>query len=420
MTAIALASAALASAVADRVALTRAVEIAEEIVERRNTYPILANVRLRGDGNMLFVTSTDLDIVIDVAVPAPADERFDVTVPALMLKQLLKGAPKAEYVAFTMPPSKAVERVTRWKFDIEKGENVPDATETIITFDGAVDVDFATATYQMAALPSEGFPALKPGEFTHRFSLSGIELFDSLDAVEFAVSNEETRYYLNGVYMHVVTPSGRNRPELRCTATDGHRMARSEITAPDGAIGMPGIIIPKKTVALLVKLMKGKARPETVEIEVHERFMRLHWDGVTVTSKMIDGTFPDYERVTPKNNDKAVTFKAADALAAIKAAGLVASERGGKAVKLSFEGGKLTLICNNPDMGSSAVPLAIVPGEQMPESFEIGFNARYLTDLVTEARSDEVTMLFNDAGSPTVVTGEGREGWLAVLMPMRV
>lgn len=383
-----LAIAALPSALVERAAMTRAVEIAANVTEKRNSYPILANVLLRGDGQTLFITSTDTDIVLDIAVPAAADHAFATTVPAHLLKDLLKGAPKADYVSI-----------------IADGENT--------------SLDFEKANYTVAALPVESFPELLAGTMSHRFTLAGADLVAALSSVEAGISKEETRYYLNGIYVHSVTPHGRNHPELRFVATDGHRMLRQDLTSPDGAIDMPGVIIPTKTVKLLLKLMKGKACPETVEIEVSETKIRVMYDNITILSKIVEGTYPDYERVTPKYNDKLATFSAKTLLEGIKAVSVIASDRGGKAVKLMMADGTCTLSVLNPDNGTATTAFAIDQASDF--GLEIGFNAAYLTDLVKDASADgdAITFAFNDAGAPTLITG-AREGWLSVLMPMRV
>lgn len=379
-----LATVALPSALIERAAMTRAVEIAANATEKRShTLPILSNVLLRGDGQTLFVTATDMDIELTVAVPAAADHSFATTVPAHLLKDLLKGAPKADYVSITAPDAESAS------------------------------LDFERANYNLAALPVSDFPALPPGTMSHNFVLAGADLFAAMSSVEAAVSKEETRYYLNGIYVHAVTPHGRNHPELRFVATDGHRMMRHDLTAPDGAVDMPGCIIPTKTVKLLLKLMKGKTCPESVEVEVSDSMVRFSFDGITILSKIVEGTYPDYERVTPKNNDKIATFSAKSLLEGIKAVSVIASERGGKAVKFVMADGTCTLSVLNPDHGTATTAIAI--DQTSDFGLEIGFNARYLTDLVNDA----ITFAFNDAGAPTLITG-AREGWLSVLMPMRV
>jgi DNA polymerase-3 subunit beta len=202
---------------------------------------------------------------------------------------------------------------------------------------------------------------------------------------------------------------------LRAVATDGHRMARAESEAPDGAKDMPGIIIPKKTVAEIQKLLDGTEGD--VAVEVSDTKIRFAVGGVVLLSKLIEGTFPDYDRVTPKNNDKQLSVDRASFATAVDRVSTIASERGGKAVKLSVKDGQLELSVTNPDHGTATEELAV---EFEPESFEIGFNARYLLDIVGQIKTDNAVFLFNDAGSPTLVKEDGEARALYVLMPMRV
>lgn len=405
----ALSLAALPSVVIDRAAMASAVETVDLVVATRTTYPILTNLRLRGDGNILFVTGTDLDLTIDVAVPGAADSTFDMCLPANLVKQLLKGAPKSADVLAIMGANIVPE---------QKPNGVTD-----MVFDRPAELDFDGARYKLNATMPDSWPTLK-GPATEsptyrRFTLPGADLFAALDSVAFAISNEETRYYLNGVYMHPVTDPGRNMPELRIVATDGHRLARFDLVSPDAAIGMAGAILPKALIWLLLKLLKpakGKQLP-TVDIEVTDKVIRLMFGAVTVTAKLIEGTYPDYERVTPKHNDKLATVDVAAMLEALKAVTVLASERGGKGVKLTFGKDSVTLFVSGPDIGDAEMTIPAVV--EFADGLEIGYNGRYLADVLKEARSERVTLAMADAGAPTVIRGD-REEWLSVLMPMRV
>jgi DNA polymerase-3 subunit beta len=267
--------------------------------------------------------------------------------------------------------------------------------------------------FNLACLSPDSFPDLKSGAFTHSFSISAALLRELIERTQFAISNEETRYYLNGIYIHTIESGGTTY--LRAVATDGHRMARAETEAPAGAKGMPGIIVPKKTVGEVQKLLEGA--DGDVQVEVSDTKIRFTLGSVVLLSKLIEGTFPDYERVTPKNNDKAMNVDRASFATAVDRVSTIASERGGKAVKLSMKDGNLELSVTNPDHGTASEELAV---EFEPESFEIGFNARYLLDIIAQIRSDNAVFLFNDAGSPTLVREDGETKALYVLMPMRV
>ncbi|MEO8883794.1 MAG: DNA polymerase III subunit beta [Devosia sp.] len=353
------------------------------VVERRNTYPILANVLLKAADGKLDLRATDLDIEVTESVPAMVATAGTTTVPAHTLYEIVRKLADGAEV----------------KLETEGGEQM------LLTS--------GRSRFHLACLSPESFPDLKSGTFTHQFSMPSSALRELIERTQFAISNEETRYYLNGIYVHTLDVSG--TPILRAVATDGHRMARAEVDAPAGAKGMPGIIVPKKTVSEIQKLLEGD--DGEVAVEVSDTKIRFALGGVVLLSKLIEGTFPDYDRVTPKNNDKAMNVDRAAFATAVDRVSTIASDRGGKAVKLSMKEGQLELSVTNPDHGTASEELAV---EFEPESFEIGFNARYLLDIIGQIRSDNAVFLFNDSGSPTLVREDGDAKALYVLMPMRV
>jgi DNA polymerase-3 subunit beta len=353
------------------------------VVERRNTYPILANVLLKAGDGQLDLRATDLDIEVTESVPAMVGTPGTTTVPAHTLYEIVR--------------------------------KLADGAEVRLETDGAEQMLLTSgrSRFHLACLSPDSFPDLKSGNFTHEFALPATTLRELIERTQFAISTEETRYYLNGIYVH--TLESNKQQILRAVATDGHRMARAETEAPAGAAGMPGIIIPKKTVSEVQKLLDGAEGD--VAVEVSDTKIRFTLGGVVLLSKLIEGTFPDYERVTPKNNDKQLNVDRASFAIAVDRVSTIASDRGGKAVKLAIKDGQLELSVTNPDHGTASEELAV---EFEPESFEIGFNARYLLDIVGQIRSDNAVFLFNDAGSPTLVKEDGDAKALYVLMPMRV
>lgn len=353
------------------------------VVERRNTYPILANVLLKASDGKLDLRATDLDIEVTESVPAMVGQAGTTTVPAHTLYEIVRKLSDGAEVRL---------------------EN--EGTEQLLVTSGR-------SRFHLACLSPDSFPDLKSGTFTHTFAVAAPVLRELIERTQFAISNEETRYYLNGIYMHMLEVGG--VPTLRAVATDGHRMARAESDAPDGAKGMPGIIVPKKTVSEVQKLLEGAEGD--VEVELSDTKIRFTLGGVVLLSKLIEGTFPDYDRVTPKNNDKQMNVDKQTFATAVDRVSTIASDRGGKAVKLSMKEGQLELSVTNPDHGTASEELAV---EFEPESFEIGFNARYLLDIIGQIRSENAVFLFNDAGSPTLVREDGDAKALYVLMPMRV
>jgi len=365
------------------------------VVERRNTIPILSNVRLLAGHGSAYLTATDLDTELTIGMPAETDRTAGFTVPAHVLKDFARKAAKGCECLFA--------------------DKSPDG-ETIA-------VNFGATRYAMHTLPIDDFPSMeKPGESAAKFELPGHVLREALASVEMAISTEETRYYLNGVYMHVVEPNGVDRyngshGQLAFIATDGHRLGRVRVAAPAGVTGMPGVIIRRGAVAVLLKMLSGKNCPESVHLTISYGKARFSWPDHVLTTKLIDGTFPDYNRVIPTGNDKTLSVDSGEFAGAVQAVAAISTERS-RAVKLSVESDMLTISVNNPDVGECRRSL---PCEfDGPDGFEIGFNSRYLLDLAKTACPKGGTLKFKlaDAGSPTLITGE-RDA-LYVLMPTRV
>jgi DNA polymerase-3 subunit beta len=268
------------------------------------------------------------------------------------------------------------------------------------------------SSFRLQSLPQSDFPELTAGAFTHSFRIDAQALKRLIDRTQFAISTEETRYYLNGIYFHAIESDGALK--LRAVATDGHRLARAELEAPSGTEGMPGIIIPRKTVAELQKLVDA---PDTVvSVELSDAKIRFTVGSVVLTSKLIDGTFPDYQRVIPSGNDKKLTISRQEFAASVDRVSTISSERG-RAVKLSIADGQLTLTVNNPDSGSATDELA---ADYDADPIDIGFNSKYLLDITSQLSGSDAVFMLADAGSPTLVRDTGDEDVLYVLMPMRV
>jgi DNA polymerase III subunit beta len=264
-------------------------------------------------------------------------------------------------------------------------------------------------------LPETDFPDLTTGQFPVRFELPATAFKTLIDRTQFAISTEETRYYLNGIYLH--TPTVEGRTLLRAVATDGHRLARAQTSVPEGADGMPGIIIPRKTVGEIQKLLDTPDPAALAAIEISDTKIRVTFGPVVLTSKLIDGTFPDYARVIPQGNDKALKVDRATFSDAVDRVSTIASERG-RAVKLSLgDDGRLSLTVNNPDSGSATEELDV---DYSASPLDIGFNSRYLLDIAGQLKTPTALFRFADPGSPTLIQDEGDDDALYVLMPMRV
>jgi DNA polymerase III subunit beta len=368
----------------DRAALLRALEPAARIIERRNTIPVLGNVLLRADANdKLTLTGTDLDIELRSQTEARVETHGAVTVPAGTLHDIVRKL--GDGAAITL-------------------EQTADA--------GRIILRSGRSRFQLPTLPDTDFPDIAAGEWSNRFEMPAADLARMVAATAFAISTEETRYYLNGVHWHALEEDG--RALLACVATDGHRLARLHLPLPEGAAGMPAIIVPRKAVTEIGRLVAK--REGTVTVELSASKIRLSVEGLRFTSKLIDGTFPDYRRVIPSGNDKRATLDAALLADATERVATISGERG-RAVKLSLSAGQLVLAVTNPDSGEAREEIDC---DYDGAEIEVGFNARYLGDILAVIGGDTVLVKLADPGSPAILQARDGADLLTVLMPMRV
>ena len=366
----------------ERANLLKALNHVHRVVERRNTIPILANVLLKAEGNELSLKATDLDMEIVDRVPAGVEQGGASTVPAHMLYDIVRKLPEGAEIAL----------------DTESGQTMA--------------LKAGRARFSLQMLPDSDFPDLNAGDLPVSFTLAAEALKKLIDRTQFAISTEETRYYLNGIFFHVIGEGAQAR--LRAVATDGHRLAKAEMPAPTGSTGMPGVIVPRKTVGEIQKLLEDPATD--VAVSLSDTKIQLTIGDLVLTSKLIDGTFPDYERVIPKANEKVLTLDKAEFERAVDRVSTISADRG-RAVKLSLSGDKLVLAVNNPDSGSATDELAV--GYEA-EPLDIGFNSKYLLDIAGQLTSEEAVFRLADPGSPTLIQGSGDADAIYVLMPMRV
>lgn len=367
----------------ERGALLSGLSRAARVIEGRNTIPILGNVLLSASGQTLTLRATDLDIEVRQQIDAEVAEYGDTTVPGRMLNDIVRKLPDGCEVA------------------LEMGAN------------GRLIVKTGRSRFQLATIPARDYPDLTVGDLPHSFTVPAKDLKGVIDRATIAISTEASRYYLNGIFLHIAG-SG-NATSLRGVSTDGHRLAQVTLSEGTGAATMPGVILPRKTVAEVSRLL-GEFGGE-VSVSLSEQKIRFSFDRLTLTSKLIDGTFPDYVRVVPQSPPLQVIAEKADLTKAIDRVMTIASERG-RAVKMAVTGRTLTLSTSNVDAGDAVEELEV---DAEPDAdITIGFNGRYLTDILAQVAGDTVSFGLTDAGSPALIQDVTPSGALFVLMPMRV
>jgi len=371
----------------ERAALLKALSHVQSVVERRTTIPILSNVLLRAGGGQLALSATDMDLEIVERVAAQVERDGQTTAPAHTLYDIVRKLRDGAQVDLETLGS-------RNEMALRSGPS----------------------TSTLACLPPEDYPVMSAGELPHHFTLSAGELRTLIDRTRFAISTEETRYYLNGIYLHATKSN--EVPVVRAVATDGHRLARVEMTAPEGAAGMPGIIVPRKTVLELRKLVDEG--DEEVQIGLGDTKIRCAVGDAELTSKLIDGTFPDYDRVIPAGNDKVLEVPCKEFAEAVDRVSTISTERS-RAVKLAIDRGNVVVSATSPENGSAVEELEV---RYQSTPLEIGFNSRYLLDITDQISGEYVQFHMADAGSPTILRDSASEAngvsALYVLMPMRV
>ncbi|KHS45813.1 DNA polymerase III subunit beta [Novosphingobium subterraneum] len=370
----------------ERATLLRCLSHVQSVVERRNTIPILSNVLIEAaPDNTVRLMATDLDLqIVETMAAISVESPGAITVSAHLL------------------------------FDIAR--KLPDGSQVSLeTSDNRMIVKAGRSRFQLPTLPRDDFPVIVEGDLPTSFEVPARTLAELIDRTRFAISTEETRYYLNGIFLHV---SDDAQPVLKAAATDGHRLARFTIARPEGAEGMPDVIVPRKCVGELRKLLE-EVLDSAVLIDLSAskvRFTLGGENGVVLTSKLIDGTFPDYSRVIPTGNDKLLKLDPRSFFEGVDRVATIATEKT-RAVKMALENDRVTLSVTSPDNGTAAEEL---PASYAASGFEIGFNANYLKDILSQIDGDTVELHLADAGAPTLIRRDDKSPALYVLMPMRV
>ena len=362
----------------EQAALLKALAHTQSIVERRQTIPILANVLIETADNSILLKATDNELEIAEQLPASIEEAGAVTIPAHKLYDIVRRLPDGSQVGLSL------------------------SEET-----SQVNIVSGRSKFALACIAPEGFPTMAKEDTPFSFDLSAEDLQALINKTSFAVSLEETRYNLNGIYLH------EKKEALVAVATDGHRLACAKTALPEGAKGIPGVIVPRKTIGEISKLVTEAT--DTIHIALSNNQIRFKIDKIELSSRLIDGTYPDYEKVIPTGNDKTLQADA-KVLSNVVERVSVVSEKS-KGIKLSLAPNLLKVSAAATDEGFAEDELdTTYSGEEM----DIGFNYRYLLDILAQIKGQNVKIGFQDSISPVILQDTDDQNALFVLMPMRV
>jgi len=369
----------------DRSALLTALQHVHSVVERRNTIPILSNVLIEAKEDGVYLTATDMDIAVIEKIELDKSEVAQlgtVTTSAQMLYDIVRK----------LPGNIKVELLS------EKNDRL--------------GIKASSSSFALNCLPAEDFPSISQEDFKHSFNVEASELIRLLDKTSFAMSLEETRYYLNGIYLHAIKED--NIDKLRTVATDGHRLSRVDMNIPQGAESIPGVIIPRKTILEIRKILEDHTG--NINLSISETKIKLSFNNVILTSKLLDGTFPDYSRVIPEKNDKLISISNQLLSEAVDRVSTVSTDKT-RAIKININKSGLVISATNPDKGSASEHVDVAyDGEEV----EIGFNSKYVLDVARQIKGNEILIELSDSVSPTLVYDKDDKEVLFVLMPMRV
>ncbi len=369
--------------VIERAHLLKSLGHVQSVVEKRGTIAVLSNVKIDAKVDGVSLTATDMDLAIVEKTAATVSKPGSTTVGAHTFYDIVRKLPEGAQIELTTSDD-----------------------------GGKVSIRAGQSRFSLACLPVDDFPVMAEGELAHNFTLKSAECLALVAKPSFAISTEETRYYLNGIYVHVAG-SGAGKA-LRAVATDGHRLARIEMALPAGADGMPGVIVPRKAIYELRKLLEeGEG---DIGISLSDAKIRLTCGNAVLVSKLIDGNFPDYERVIPSGNDKIMEVDCKLFTTAVDRVSVISTEKS-RAIKFHVENGKLTLSASSPEHGTASEEIDVT---YSAAGMEIGFNSRYLLDMMTQIEGDTAQFLLNDGASPAIVRDTSDVGALYVIMPMRV
>ena len=346
-------------------------------VEKRQTMPALSNVLLRASENALTLTATDLEIELVSQVAMVIDEPGEITVPARKLLDICKSLPNEAQIKFSTSDNKALVQSGRSRFSL-------------------------------ATLPASDFPALDAINSVYEFEIQQNTLRDIIDKTAFAMAQQDVRYYLNGLMLEV------SNQVLRAVATDGHRLAYCEKEIQVDIADIKQVILPRKGVLELVRLLSDS--DQTARIIVGSNHLQVEFNELRLTSKLIDGRFPDYNRVMPTEGDNIVTADRDQLRQALIRASILSNEKY-RGIRLMLENNLVKLQAQNPDQEEADVELEV---DYTGDVIEIGFNVNYMLDVLNVTSSETVNIALRDSNSSFLITYPDQSDCKYVIMPMRL
>jgi DNA polymerase-3 subunit beta len=363
--------------VISREALIKPLQLVAGVVERRQTLPVLSNILLVAEGDQLSMTGTDLEVELvgRVTLDEPA-EAGSVTVPARKLMDICKSLPDSARIELTLTGQKMVIKAGRSRFSL-------------------------------STLPAAEFPNVEDSPETLELSMIQ-QLRNLIDKTGFSMAQQDVRYYLNGMLLEIADG------QLRSVSTDGHRLATS-VTPVEAQEGLQHqIIVPRKGILELARLLQNGE--DELRLVIGASHIRAHVGDFTFTSKLVDGKFPDYERVIPKNGDKILLSDRMELRQVLSRIAILSNEKY-RGVRLALSSGYLQVMANNPEQEEAEETLAV---DYDGDSLEVGFNVNYLLDCLSILNSDVVRLTLSDSNSSALVEGFDEEGSVYVVMPMRM
>ncbi len=361
-----------------RDALIKPLQLVTGVVERRQTLPVLSNVLLALDKGILSLTGTDLEVELVGRVEVDSGSSDgEITVPARKLMDICKSLPEGSLIKFSTEDGKSVIRVGRSRFSL-------------------------------STLPASDFPTVEESKGSFEIKVARQTLKSMLDSTSFAMAQQDVRYYLNGLLLEVAPDF------LRVVATDGHRLALHTEKMAVGVASKHQVIVPRKGVLELSRLLADGE--DEVSLVIGSNHVRVRTQNFTFTSKLVDGKFPDYDRVLPKGGDKVMLGNRQDVKQALSRAAILSNEKF-RGIRLMLAKDELKILANNPEQEEAEDVVAV---EYQAAALEIGFNVSYLIDVLNVLTTSTVQMILSDTNSSVLMQATDGSPALYVVMPMRL